>query len=37
MVKRCVSGAGGGGFYCLGFLGAVVYYISTATSFEWTF
>lgn len=28
--KKCYTG---GGMYCVGFLGAVVYYISTATSF----
>lgn len=27
------SGAGGGAFYGLGFIGAAVYYISTATGF----
>ncbi|MBW2980043.1 hypothetical protein KY360_01320 [Candidatus Woesearchaeota archaeon] len=29
--KSCKCG--GGGVYCLGFIGAAVYYISTATSF----
>jgi hypothetical protein len=32
MKNRCVKGAGGAG-YGLGFIGAAVYYISTATSF----
>ncbi|MFC1690638.1 hypothetical protein ACFL0W_00530 [Nanoarchaeota archaeon] len=27
------SACNGGGIYCLGFIGALVYYISTATSF----
>lgn len=30
---RCWHGKYGGGIYGLGFLGAVIYYISTATSF----
>ena len=28
---RCNSG--GGGIYCLGFVGAVIYYVSTSTGF----
>ncbi len=33
-MKNCVPGSGSGGaFYFLGFIGALVYYLSTATSF----
>lgn len=32
MHKKCGEHAGGG-IYCLGFLGAAIYYISTATGF----
>ncbi len=32
MKKKCVSG-GGSAVYCVGFIGAVVYYISTSTGF----
>lgn len=35
--SKCCSpvqvGTGGGGIYCVGFIGAVVYYIGTATTF----
>lgn len=33
MSKNYSGGAGGGAVYGLGFIGAAVYYISTATSF----
>jgi len=32
MGKKCASG-GGSAIYCVGFFGAVVYYISTASGF----
>ncbi len=31
--RSCMCGPAGGGIYGLGFLGAVIYYISTATGF----
>jgi len=31
-MKKCLN-HGGSGVYCLGFIGAAVYYISSATSF----
>tara|TARA_Y100000310_G_C20509698_1_gene728200 strand:+ start:787 stop:1005 length:219 start_codon:yes stop_codon:yes gene_type:complete len=30
---RCRTGCNGGGIYCLGVIGAAIYYISTAPSF----
>ena len=32
-VQKCSQGGGGGMVYCVGFIGALVYYISTATGF----